>query len=115
MTSPFGRESISSTDAVKAATSPTFAIVTVTWTTSPSYGGIGLTEGLASPRSRASCDTIGGVAPAIPAAQIRKKPIPRAKSHPPRRTPQGGAHHARRADLVVSSGQADYLESAQLM
>src|SRR5438046_4231967 len=115
MTSPFGRESISSTDAVKAATSLTFAIVTVTWTTSPSYGGIGLTEGLASPRSGATCDTTGGVAPAIPAAAIRKKPIPRANIHPLRRPPRGGAHHARPTDLDVSSGEYYYRASVVFM
>src|SRR5205823_6630868 len=70
MTSPFGRESISSTAAVEAAMSPTFATVTVTWTTSPSYGGIGLTAGFASHRSGATCDRVGEVAAAIPAVGL---------------------------------------------
>src|SRR2546421_10956890 len=48
-TSPFGRESISSTLAEIAAVSPTLTTVTVTSTTSPSYGGTRLTNRVAGP------------------------------------------------------------------
>src|SRR5204862_8196983 len=100
MTSPFGRESISSTAPVEAAMSPTFATVTVTWTTSPSYGGIGLTVGFASHRSGATCDRVGEVAEANQYVADKKRQIWRAKISPTRIPPRCGAHQARPTTLV---------------
>src|SRR5439155_584739 len=94
-TSPFGRESISSTVAEIAAVSPTLTTVTVTSTTSPSYGGTGLTARFAGRRSGANCARAGwtGFAPAMRSVDAMR--IPKRIMSPPRRPQRSGADHAR--------------------
>src|SRR5256885_6921153 len=94
-TSPFGRESISSTVAEIAAVSPTLTTVTVTSTTSPSYGGTGLIARFEGRRSGPNCARTGwtGFAPAMRSVDAMK--IPKRTTSPPRRPQRSGADHAR--------------------
>src|SRR3989475_1356567 len=93
--SPFGRESISSTVAEIAAVSPTLTTVTVTSTTSPSYGGTGLIARFAGRRSGPNCARTGwaGFAPAMRSGDAMN--IPKRTTSPPRRPQRSGADHAR--------------------